>query len=111
MQPERAIERQVITYLRLRGWLAIKVRTSGRMVNGRMLALPRDELGVSDIVACSPDGRFHAIEVKTKTGRQSENQRRFQKAVLMAGGIYTVLRSLEDAVDYVAALEKKMKKT
>jgi hypothetical protein len=99
--PEKFIEKEIIHFLRLKGWVAVKVRTSGRIVNGRVLSLPKDELGVSDIIACDPDGRFHAIEVKNKVGRQSDHQKRFEKEVLAKGGRYTVLRSLGEAEGYV----------
>lgn len=99
--PEKFIEREILHYLRLRGWVAIKVRTSGRIVNGKVLSLPKDELGVADIIACDPDGRFHAIEVKNKVGRQSDHQRRFEQDVKAKGGRYSVLRSLEEAIEYV----------
>ncbi len=99
--PEKFIEKEIIHYLRLKGWIAIKVRTSGRIVNGKVLSLPKDELGVSDIIACDPDGRFHAIEVKNKVGRQSDHQRRFEQDVTAKGGRYIVLRSLEQVIEYV----------
>jgi|LakMenEpi12Oct12_1017442.scaffolds.fasta_scaffold00774_3 hypothetical protein len=101
--PEKFIEKEIIHYLRLKGWVAIKVRTSGRIVQGKVLSLPKDELGVSDIIACDPDGRFHAIEVKNKVGRQSDYQRRFEKEVQAKGGRYTILRSLEEVIEYVKA--------
>ena len=99
--PEKFIEREILHYLRLSGWVAIKVRTSGRIVNGKVLSLPKDELGVSDIIACDPDGRFHAIEVKNKVGRQSDYQRKFEENVKARGGRYVVLRSLDEAVQYL----------
>lgn len=50
-------------------------------------------------------GRFVAVEVKTETGRQSEEQRVFQKLVEKLGGIYVVLRSVEAANEWAAGLE------
>lgn len=99
--PEKLIEREIINYLRSSGWVAVKVRTSGRIVNGRVLSLPKDELGVSDILACDHDGRFHAIEVKNKVGRQSDHQKRFEGQVKATGGRYIVLRSLGEAIAYL----------
>lgn len=48
--------------------------------------------GCADIIACCR-GKFYAIEVKTVTGRQSAVQRRFQRAVERAGGIYLIVTS------------------
>ncbi len=53
--------------------------------------------GCADIIGCYR-GRFVAIEVKTETGRQSQQQRRFQAAVERAGGLYVVARSPSDAL-------------
>lgn len=65
------------------------------------MGLPRDELGVSDIIACSPDGMFHALEIKNAKGKQSDYQIAWGNMVKRIGGRYTILRSLEEAIDYV----------
>lgn len=41
--------------------------------------------------------RFVALEIKTPIGRQSEEQKRFQQLVEKRGGVYAVLRSVDDA--------------
>lgn len=56
-------------------------------------------VGSSDIIGIAPDGRFLAIEVKTKTGRASKEQLRFIEAVKNAGGIAGIARSVEEALD------------
>lgn len=50
-------------------------------------------------------GRFVAVEIKTPIGRQSPEQRTYQQLVESKGGIYTILRSVEDAHTWVAGLE------
>lgn len=52
------------------------------------------------------NGRFIAIEIKTETGRQSEDQRRFQELVTAKGGEYVILRSVEDARAWVSKHEQ-----
>ncbi len=59
--------------------------------------------GGADLIGCYR-GRFVAVEIKTPTGRQSEDQRRFQRCVERAGGIYVVLRSVEEAAAWIATL-------
>ena len=49
-------------------------------------------------------GRFLAIEVKTPTGRQTDEQRRFQDLIIARGGIYLLVRSADDAVAQIAGL-------
>lgn len=44
-------------------------------------------------------GRLFSIEVKTKDGRQSREQKAVEKALLMAGGHYAVCNSIEQARD------------
>lgn len=43
-------------------------------------------------------GRGFGIETKTPTGRQSDQQRKFQAAFERAGGLYGVARSPDEAV-------------
>lgn len=49
-------------------------------------------------------GRFVAAEIKSARGRQSEDQRRFQSLVQSKGGVYAVLRSVDDALAWLAEL-------
>ena len=58
-----------------------------------------------DIIA-DVDGHFLAIEAKTKTGRQSEQQKVCQRQVEASGGMYIVARCLQDVVEAVASLRK-----
>lgn len=97
---ESHIEKQIILYLRSIGWIALKHRSTGRFVNGRMIHLPKDELGISDIIAVSPDGKAHFIEVKTPKGRQSGNQKSFENLVKSKNSNYIVMRSIDDAKNY-----------
>lgn len=52
--------------------------------------------GAADIQGIIKGGRFLAIEVKTATGRQSPEQKSWQKMIEMYGGIYILARSIED---------------
>lgn len=47
------------------------------------------------------NGRFTAVEIKTDTGRQSPDQRRFQQLVEAKGGEYVILRSVDEAEAWV----------
>jgi len=63
--------------------------------------------GSPDILGCL-DGRFIGIEVKTATGKQRDAQAKFQKAFELAGGIYIIARSPDDAIAQIeAALEAR----
>lgn len=57
--------------------------------------------GVSDLNLDLPRGRYHflRIEMKTKTGKQSDAQKEYEKAVFAVGGIYVICRSENEAID------------
>jgi len=54
--------------------------------------------GVADIIGIY-NGKFLAIEVKTKKGKLSDHQRTFLQAVEDEGGIAIVARSVEDVIN------------
>ena len=56
-------------------------------------------VGSPDIVGIAPGGRFLGIEVKTKSGRVTKDQRMFIELVRWMGGFAGVARSVQDAVD------------
>ncbi len=73
----------------------------GRTASGNLMR--SNVPGCCDLTACVR-GRFVGIEVKTPIGRQSAQQRRFQAAVELAGGIYVLARSVDDALAAVRAI-------
>lgn len=56
--------------------------------------------GIGDIMGVG-EGRAFALEVKDDTGRQEESQIRFQRVFEKAGGAYGLVRSAEEAVDFL----------
>lgn len=57
--------------------------------------------GLSDIIGILENGRFLAIEVKSKTGKQTDDQRFFQDQIEGMGGLYILARSLDDVADVI----------
>ena len=55
------------------------------------------------------DGRalFIALEIKSATGRQRDGQRQFEELVTRRGGVYAVLRSVEDAQQWAEQMRSK----
>lgn len=86
--PETIIKRQVKDYLKLKGWFVFH-NFAGLGVYP----------GISDFTAIK-DGKTWFIEIKTKTGKQSENQIKFHNDVIIHGGRYFILKSLEDAINF-----------
>lgn len=58
-------------------------------------------VGSSDIIGITPTGRFLAVEVKTKIGRATDEQKRFIDAVRRKGGIAGIARSVDDALELI----------
>lgn len=53
--------------------------------------------GSADLIGILvPEGRFCAFEVKSATGRASEEQERFLALVRRSGGVAGIVRSVED---------------
>ena len=52
--------------------------------------------GVPDILGILPDGKFLGIEVKTKTGKLSDNQKAFLEKASHLNSICFVARSIEE---------------
>ena len=59
--------------------------------------------GFPDLILLHPSNGYHflCIEMKTKTGKQSDYQKDYQKRVEAEGGKYAVCRSLEDFIAVV----------
>lgn len=54
------------------------------------------------IVIIPPNGKFLGLEVKNAKGKLRESQVRFAEKITNVGGVYRVVRSLEQAQDAVA---------
>lgn len=51
--------------------------------------------GIPDIIMVV-NGRFIGLEVKSESGRQSDEQKEFERNVTKNGGAYYLIRSIED---------------
>lgn len=76
---------------------------SAVMRNGFRVTFGVGNPGGADLIGIYR-GRAVFVEIKTPTGRQSPEQRQFQQLVERHGGIYVVLRSVEDARAWLAEL-------
>lgn len=89
MTEESEIKRKIKKYLDSVGafWSA---------VTGGAYSKPGDP----DLIACFR-GRYIAIEAKTPRGVQSPIQKRRQREIMEAGGVYILARSVEDVADII----------
>lgn len=98
MKPEASVINEIFRALGTRPWLRIwRQNTGGAVLNGRFVrfGLP----GQADITGILPGGRRLEIECKTRRGRQSKNQKNFQRMIEKFGGIYILARSAAE-VEY-----------
>ncbi len=81
---ETDIRRQIQDYLRIRGWFVFYILQGLGAYKG-----------IPDLIAVK-NGRVLFIELKTKTGRQSDHQRKFQSDIEAHGGEYVLCRGVDE---------------
>ena len=59
--------------------------------------------GLSDLIGCTPQGRFFAVEVKLPGEHPREDQRKFLNAMAATGALAGVAHSVEEALEIVEA--------
>ena len=97
---EAQIQRQCLQYLTLKKifhWrnntIGIPVHVDGKFSRYRKVY----KKGLPDIIYVK-DGLVVAIEVKTEKGKQSPDQKKFEKDMWRADGSYFIVRSLDDLI-------------
>ena len=109
---EKNIQKGIIDYLRWNKYIAVKFNASifvgSREKEGRFIKSP--QVGVSDILFCSPQGRFGAIEVKAGKNKPTKAQEDFLEEVRKRGGIVILAYSVKDVETVVEAELKKVSK-
>jgi len=93
---EQQIQKQILDYLRMIGCIAVKFNNSnfGRKTH---------QIGVSDIVGCTKEGRFIAIEVKKQGGKPTVEQIEFIVDVVKHGGIGMIAYSLDEVIKVITS--------
>lgn len=105
-QLEKPIEKAILQFLRSTGIFCWKQNSTGVYdPTKKVFRKNRNPFvinGVSDILGLI-GGRFLAIEVKSATGKLTEDQRAFIRKVLDEGGIAFVSRSVEQTAEQLSA--------
>ena len=60
--------------------------------------------GVADLILLMPNGKCIFVEMKTEKGKQSDDQKTFEDAVLKLGFTYIVCRSFEQFQEEIQKL-------
>ena len=63
--------------------------------------------GEADLTLFAKGGKTVFIEIKTATGRQSKQQKVFEKRVKELGFEYVIMKSLEDAERFIEEVENE----
>jgi hypothetical protein len=95
---ESDLEKACLQYLSfLPETFAWKNQTGGTPItsNGRTFIKKAPCAGVSDLTIIHK-GRVYLVELKLPTGKQTANQKEFQRNVEIAGGSYFIITSLAD---------------
>ncbi len=97
--PESAIVKAVLDYLRLRGIFAWRNNTTGIFDPTRKVFRTFHGLkGVSDVLGLLDGGRLLAVEVKRPGGKVSAEQAEFIDAVNRRGGLAFVATGIGDVM-------------
>ena len=104
---EKDVQRQIMNWL---GWNKIfcyRQNTGGFKRDGHFYKF--GSVGAPDIIAII-GGKYIGIEIKgANGGKQSENQKKFQRELEAAGGEYLLVHSLDDTIKKVGKIIKKLK--
>ena len=104
-ESESLIQKSILEWLNYHSDVyAFRINVQGvPLHNGSGRFRPSPHRGIADIIA-SVRGTFLAIEVKSKTGKQSAYQRTFQDYVEKSGGHYIIARNLVTVMNKVEEL-------
>src|SRR3990167_7357363 len=97
---EQEIQKSILEYLRIKKIVCFKHHSTGSTIrDGKAVFFAHSEKGISDIIGCTKEGRFIAIEVKKPGGRPSPEQLEFIEMVNKQGGIAFIAYSIQDVLD------------
>jgi len=94
-RPERQVQNEILRAFGTRRWLRLWRANAGAARFDRRVVcfgVP----GQADLTGILPDGRRLEVEAKSATGRQSDDQRNFQRLIERFNGVYILARSAED---------------
>lgn len=101
---EKDIQKQVMDFLRLKGFLVVKFPSVGIYKQKTNSYIPQSRRGISDLLACSPKGRFIAIEIKCGKNKVSQEQQDFIDEVKKKNGFAFTAYSLDDVINTIKSL-------
>lgn len=110
------LTKSIIAYIRLRGYQAERISSSGRVVGkvryvktvvgtmqrvGSVKYIPGTSTNGTADISATICGMAIKIEVKFRKDRQSEAQKEYEKSIKMAGGVYYIARDFQSTYDWL----------
>ena len=95
-EKEKDLQKAIKDYLELKGFIVVKFNSTGIYNKARDQYIPLPRRGVSDLIACTKDGRFVAIEVKVGKNKATQEQLDFLEDIRAHNGIAMLAYSIED---------------
>ena len=92
------MQKQILDFLTSKGFIVVKFSQGAHAVRGGFIRTRKEDVGVSDIIGCTPDGRFICVEVKKPGGKASSEQIAFLERVEATGGVAILAESLGDVI-------------
>ncbi len=106
---ENGLTKAILTYLAYKGVFAWRQNNGGVYDPTRKSYRANSSMaGVPDIIGITRDGRFLGIEVKSKSGRQSDHQKEFEKKCKDNNGIYILARDMDGFMQEYENLMKEV---
>ena len=93
---EGAVVNACIRWLFLHGCYVWRNNTGAWKPEGSSRYISFGKRGSADIIGVTPRGVFLAVECKAKGGKQSPEQKEFERAVSEKNGIYILAYSVDD---------------
>ena len=98
MQSETELQSKVIKHLEALCYLVLRFNNVG--FKGHTVR----RKGISDLIVCTPSGRFMAIELKRLEGKLRPEQKEFLKDVEAHKGIPLVIKTLKEIEEFTIGL-------
>lgn len=107
-RPEDALQKAVVQMLKLclvpgTYWHAVPNGGLRSKLEAAIMVGLGVRAGAPDLVVYGPDARAHFMELKSASGRLSPEQREVRDWAIAHGLPHAVIRSLDDARDFLAA--------
>lgn len=97
---ENKIQRYCYDTMKAWGWIPYRTNKNSKGRNAFR------EPGVADIIGCLPSGHYIGVECKTPDGKQSDEQKDYEKRVKHNNAIYVVIREEKELHRLHAELKK-----